>query len=271
MLIDSHAHLDMPQFNKDREAVIKRAFADVDKGGGGLTAIITIGIDLNSSKKAVEISNQKIEGNAERAGDIYAVVGVHPHDAKTVTKNTLDGIRELSNNKKVVGIGETGLDLFRKLSPVDRQYKAFYDFLDLSGEVALPVVIHDREANAEVLKVLTDRRGSYTPGIIHCFSGDWEHAKKCLDLDFYISIPGVVTFPKAKTLHDVVKRLPSNKILFETDAPFLAPAPFRGKRNEPAYVRYTAMAAAEIRGDFPEKLMEAAALNTLKAFRIDML
>lgn len=260
MLIDSHAHLDLPQFNEDRVAVIERAFADVEDGGGGLTGIVTIGIDLNSSKKAVEI--------AEANDDIYAVVGVHPHDAKVVTKRTIEGIRELTKSEAVVGIGETGLDLFRKLSPVDRQFEAFHSFLDLSGETALPIVIHDREANTEVLEVLTKKRGDYTPGIIHCFSGDWEHAVKCLDLDFYISIPGVVTFPKAKKLHDVVKKLPADKILFETDAPFLAPEPFRGKRNEPAYVRYTAVAAAEIRGDFPEKLMEAAALNTMRVFGI---
>ncbi|MBN1574875.1 MAG: TatD family hydrolase [Deltaproteobacteria bacterium] len=263
MLIDSHAHLDLPQFDGDRVAVIERAFADVKDGAGGLTGIVTIGFDLNSSKKAVQI--------AEANDNIYAVVGVHPHDAKAVTERTIEGIRDLTNRKKVVGIGETGLDLFRKLSPVDRQYKAFHSFLDLSGETALPIVIHDRDANAEVLEVLTKNRGDYTPGIIHCFSGDWGYARKCLDLDFYISIPGVVTFPKAKQLHDVVKRLPTDRILFETDAPFLTPAPFRGKRNEPAYVRYTAVAAAEIRGDFPEKLMEAAALNTIKVFGIEEL
>ncbi len=263
MLIDSHAHLDLPQFDGDRKAVIERAFADVADGAGGLTGIVTIGFDLNSSKKAV--------GIAESHDNIYAVVGVHPHEAKAVTERTIDGIRELAKGKKVVGIGETGLDLFRKLSPVDRQYQAFQSFLNLSGKTNLPVVIHDRDANAEVLEVLTKKRGDYSPGIIHCFSGDWEYAVKCLDLDFYISIPGVVTFPKAKVLHDVVKKLPTDKILFETDAPFLTPAPFRGKRNEPAYVRYTATATAEIRGDFPEKLMEAAALNTMRVFGIEEL
>lgn len=254
MLIDTHAHLDFPNFDKDREIVIKRAFDE------GLSAIITIGFDLNSSKKAVNIS--------ETYENIYAIIGVHPHEAKMVTKVTLDEIKRLSENRKVVGIGETGLDFYRNLSPKDRQQKVFSDFLHLSGETGLPVVIHDRDASREVIDILKRHEGVFTPGVIHCFSGDWDYAKTCMDMGFVISISGVVTFPKARTLHEVVKKLPSDRILFETDAPFLTPVPHRGKRNEPAYVKYTATECAKIREEDPEELMDVAAKNTMRIFNI---
>jgi TatD DNase family protein len=254
MLIDSHAHLDLPQFNKDREKVIQRGFSE------GLSAIVTIGISLTSSRRAIEI--------AEDHQHIHAVIGVHPHDAKMVTRKTLDEVRNLSRHEKVVGLGETGLDFYRNLSPRDRQIAAFHDFLDLSGELALPIVIHDRDASREVYEILKDREGSYVPGIIHCFSGDWEHARKCMALGFFISISGVVTFPKAKDLHDVVKKLPADRILVETDCPFLTPDPHRGKRNEPAFVQYTAMACARLRGEEYEVLAGEALKNTCSVFKI---
>jgi TatD DNase family protein len=254
MLIDTHAHLDFPNYDKDRDIVIRRAFDE------GLSAIVTVGFDLNSSKKAIDIT--------ETYENIYAIIGVHPHEAKMVTKATLDEIKKLSQNKKVVGIGETGLDFYRNLSPKDRQFRVFSDFLHLSGETGIPVVIHDRDANREVIETLKSHEGSFTPGIIHCFSGDWNHAKTCMDMGFFISISGVVTFPKARTLHEVVKKLPWDKILFETDAPFLTPVPYRGKRNEPSYVKYTATECAKLRGEDPEELMDAAARNSMKIFGI---
>jgi TatD DNase family protein len=258
MLIDSHAHLDL--FKGDRGEVIARAFAE------GLSAVVTVGIDLNSSRKTLEI--------ARSHPNIYAVLGVHPHDAKMVTKNTIDEIRRLAEDEKAVAIGETGLDYYRTLSPQDVQVRVFRQFLDLAAELALPIVIHDRDAHDQVLRILSEQhaKGGFTaaagPGVIHCISGDWAYAKTCLDMGFYISVPGVVTFPKAGTLHDVVKKLPADKILVETDCPFLTPEPFRGKRNEPAYVKYTAAACARLRGEQPEAFMDRAAENTKRVFGI---
>ena len=258
MLIDSHAHLDL--FKGDRNEVIARAFA------AGLSAIVTVGIDLNSSRKSLEI--------ARSHKDIYAVLGVHPHDVKMVTDRTLGEIRGLAADPKVVAIGETGLDYYRRLSPEDVQVRVFRQFLDLAADLRLPVVIHDRDAHDEVLQILTEqhRKGGFTasagPGVIHCISGDWAYAKTCLDMGFYISVPGVVTFPKARTLHEVVKKLPADRILVETDCPFLSPEPLRGKRNEPAYVRYTANECARLRGAEPEGFMEKAAVNTMRVFGI---
>jgi len=259
MLIDSHCHLDLPEFNPDRKEVIRRAF------DGGLSALITIGIGLVSSKKAVEIAESR-----ENPGPVYATVGVHPHDAKMVTQKVLDELKILSRSERVVGLGETGLDFYRNLSPRDRQVKAFTEFLDLSGELKLPIIIHDRDAHAEVLDILVTRKGSYVPGVIHCFSGDWNYAKTCMNLGFSISIPGVVTFPKATKLHDVVRRLPSDGILFETDAPFLAPNPHRGRRNEPAYVKYVAKEVAKLRGEKEGELVEQVGKNTCDVFKINI-
>jgi TatD DNase family protein len=260
MLIDSHAHLDL--FKGDRNEVIDRAFK------AGLSAIVTVGIDLTSSKKTLDIARSRDK--------IWAVIGVHPHDAKMVTKRTQDEIRGLAADPKVVAIGETGLDYYRTLSPKDVQVRAFRDFLALATDLKLPVVIHDRDAHQVVLEILTahHKAGGFTapsgPGVIHCISGDWQYAKTCLDMGFYISVPGVVTFPKARTLHDVVKKVPADRVLVETDSPFLAPEPFRGKRNEPAYVRYTAAACAKLRGEDEGAFMEKTAKNTGEAFKINL-
>jgi TatD DNase family protein len=260
MLIDSHAHLDL--IKGDRNDVIARAFA------AGLTAIVTVGTDMISSYKTLEI--------ARSHKNIYAVIGVHPHDAKMVTKKTMDEIRGLAADPKVVAIGETGLDYYRRLSPEDVQVRVFRQFLDLAAALKLPIVIHDRDAHDQVLRILTEQheKGGFTapagPGVIHCISGDWAYAKTCLDMGFYISVPGVVTFPKARTLHEVVTKLPADKILVETDCPFLAPEPFRGRQNEPAYVKYTAAECARLRGEDAEAFMNQAAVNTIKVFGIEL-
>ncbi|MBN1883452.1 MAG: TatD family hydrolase [Deltaproteobacteria bacterium] len=257
MLIDSHAHLDMYAAGSERDGVIERA------RNAGLSAIVTVGIDPDSSTESVRI--------AEANDDIFTIIGVHPHDAKKVDDHVLDGIRKLAQNKKVVGIGETGLDFFRNLSPQAVQMKIFSDFLHLSGELNLPVIIHDRDAHEAVLDYLTAYKNSYVPGIIHCFSGDWKYAKICMDLGFYISIAGPVTFPKAKTLHGVVKKLPADRILLETDSPFLTPAPHRGKQNEPAYVVHTAKAVAELRGEDVEKVYAETTRNVRDVLGLDTL
>jgi len=255
MLIDSHAHLDMYKAGGERDGVIERARE------AGLSAVVTVGVDLKSSTESVRI--------AEANDDVFVVIGVHPHDAKKVDDQVLDGLRKLAKHKKVVGVGETGLDFYRNLSPQATQMQVFSDFLHLSGELKLPVVIHDRDAHEAVLDYLTAYKDSYVPGIIHCFSGDWKYAKICMDLGFYISIAGPVTFPKSKTLHEVVKKLPADRILLETDSPFLAPVPYRGKRNEPAYVVHTAKAIAELRGEDVETVCAETAKNTRAVLGLD--
>jgi len=242
-LIDTHAHLDFPQFDGDREEVIKRALA------AGVGIIINVGADLASSRAAIAL--------AEEHPQVYAAVGVHPHDAKTLTDEVLEELRELTHHPKTVAIGEIGLDFYRDLSPRDEQRRAFEQQLALASEVGKPVIIHDRQAHDEVMAIL--RRwveGGHQPsaishkpaGVMHCFSGDLEMAQRCMDMGFYISIAGPVTFKNARRLPEIVRQLPLESLLVETDSPYLAPHPHRGKRNEPAYVRLIAQKVAELKG-----------------------
>ncbi len=236
LLIDTHTHLDFPQFDNDRERVIERAAAT------GVRAIVDIGTDLASSQAAVAL--------ADTYPQIYAAVGVHPHDARTVTGKLLGELRALALHPKVVAIGEIGLDFYRDLSPRDQQRQAFEQQLALASEVGKPVVIHDRDAHSEVMATL--RRwaaSSHQPaGVLHCFSGDLAMAQEAIELGFYISIAGPVTFKNDKRLHELVRQLPLEKLLVETDCPYLTPHPHRGKRNEPAYVKLVAQEVAHIKG-----------------------
>jgi len=233
LLIDSHAHLELGEFDSDREDVIKRA------GGSGVGYIVTVGIDLEDSKKAVAI--------AERYDTVYAAVGVHPHDADSIDNTTYDSLRKLSDSDKVVAYGEIGLDFFRNLSPKDLQIKRFGEQLDLAEDLGLPIIIHDREAHGETMEILKSRK-NLSGGVIHCFSGDYDMAVQCIDMGFYISVPGTITYKKSETLRDVVRNIPMDRLLVETDCPFLSPEPKRGKRNEPANVVYTARKIAQIKG-----------------------
>jgi TatD DNase family protein len=255
MMIDSHAHLELPDFDSDREDVIARARE------AGVEAIVTIGTDLDDCLKAVEI--------ARSYDAVYAAVGIHPHEVKKIDRQTYDRMRELATRPKVVAYGEIGLDFFKNRSPRDLQIRRFGEQLELAQDLNLPVIIHDREAHQKTIELLSSWKGTRR-GIIHCFSGDYAMARKCLDLGFYISIPGTVTFPKADTLHDVVRRVPAESLLVETDAPFLTPAPHRGKRNESAYVKYTAMRVAELKEMPFESLAEMTAHNACEIFRIDL-
>ncbi|TFG91384.1 MAG: TatD family deoxyribonuclease [Syntrophobacterales bacterium] len=232
MLVDSHAHLEMDEFDGDREKVIQRAQES------GVNCIVTVGLNLPDSRKAVAL--------AESYDMIYASVGVHPHDVKNIDETTYDLLRELSKNKKVVAYGEIGLDFFRNLSPKDLQIRRFGEQLELAAELALPVIIHDREAHSETVEMLKGR-GEGRGGVIHCFSGDYDMAVRCIDMGFYISIPGTITYRKSEELREIVKKLPIDRLLVETDCPFLSPEPKRGKRNEPAYVAHTARRIAQIK------------------------
>jgi TatD DNase family protein len=253
MLIDSHAHLEMKEFEPDREEVINRA------SQAGVDLIVTVGTNLNLSRKAVAL--------AGRYENIYATVGVHPHDVAKISNKTYDDLKELARQKKVVAYGEIGLDFFRNISPQDKQIEMFGKQLEIAHELGLPVIIHDREAHLQTLEIVDSSQ--VRQGVFHCFSGDYAVAKKCLDLGFYLSIPGVVTFTKAKTIQDVVSKVPLSSLLLETDCPYLTPDPYRGKRNEPAYIIHTARKVAEIKGVSLEEVAMVTSENTRILFRIN--
>jgi TatD DNase family protein len=251
--IDSHAHLDMPAYEKDRADVIQRALRQ------GVTGIITIGTDLDSSRTALSI--------AREYPNIRSTVGVHPHDAASLQSDDLPQLRELAQDPRVVAIGEAGLDYYRNLSPQEDQRSCFRMMIQLARETSLPLVVHDREAHQEILTILKEEKAAEIGGIFHCFSGDWAMAKQCLDLNFFISITGAVTFKKGSLLEEVIRRAPLQSLLLETDCPYLTPHPYRGRRNEPAYLIYTAQEVARIRKVSLEELSKIILENTFQAFR----
>ena len=253
-MIDTHAHLQWPVFKNDREQVIERAFS------GGLAAIINIGYDLNASHEAVQIANNH--------KNVYAVVGIHPHNAKTIRTDVLASLRELARAPKVVAIGEIGLDYYRDLSPRQQQTEAFEEQLQLAKELQLPVVIHDREAHADVLQMMR-KFGKEISGVLHCFSGSIEMAEEAIKLGYMISIAGPVTFPNARRLHQVVEHLPTESIVLETDCPWLTPQSKRGKRNEPAFVVETAHKVADLKGIEVTELAEITSRNARQLLRIE--
>ncbi len=252
MLIDSHAHLEMKEFDDDRQDVIERARL------AGVDCIVTVGTNPGLSRKALSIARQY--------ENIYATVGIHPHDVAKANDQSFDELKALAKDPKVVAYGEIGLDFFRNISPREKQIEMFARQLELADELHLPVIIHDRDAHEETLRMVKASR--IRRGVFHCFSGDWAMARQCIDLGFYISVPGVVTFDKSKVLQDVVRQAPLDSILLETDCPYLTPVPHRGKRNEPSFIIHTAKKVAEIKGMTWEDVAQAAAMNTKKLFRI---
>ena len=262
MLIDTHAHLDLPQFDADRAAVVERAQA------AGVEVIVNAGADMDSSRRAVAL--------AEQYPEVYAGVGVHPHDAKQVDGDALAALRELARQPKVVAVGEIGLDFYRNLSPQDVQRRAFQAQLAWAARLGKPVIIHDREAHAEVLKALTSWAAGLAGsplagrvGVLHSFSGDLLMAKRAIDLGFYISISGPVTYQSARRLAEIVQALPLNRLLIETDCPYLTPHPHRGKRNEPAYVRLVAEKIADIKGLTVDMVAAATTANARLLFELE--
>ncbi|MCJ7663404.1 MAG: TatD family hydrolase [Desulfobacterales bacterium] len=255
ILIDTHAHLDMPEFEADLPQVIQRAEE------AGVSTILTVGIDPASCRRTIEI--------AEAYPNIFAIVGVHPHDTAQVGESELDGLKELACHAKVRAWGEIGLDFYRNLSPPVIQQERFRQQITIAKELKLPVVIHSRSATQETITCLREEKAGEVGGVIHCFSGDAQAAAQYLEMGFAISIPGVVTFSKAQGLREVVKGLPAEVLMLETDAPFLAPVPHRGKRNEPAYVRLTAAIVAEIRGQDISELAAITTKNACRVFKLD--
>ena len=235
ILFDTHAHLHLPEFDADRAEVLARART------AGVHGFLTVGIDAEDSAKAVAL--------AEAAPDVWAAVGIHPHEAAGADEAALETVRRLAlGSARVVAIGETGLDYYRNLSPRSAQLEAFRRQLALARELGRPVVVHCREAHADVLGMLREERVGEVGGIMHCFSGDAAAARSCLDLGLGISLAGPVTYPNARKLPEVVRAVPLEWLLVETDCPFLPPQPYRGKRNEPAWMVHTAGQVAAFKG-----------------------
>jgi len=254
MYIDTHCHLDFDDYDQDREAVIKRAKES------GVDYIINIGSSLQSSRNSVEL--------AKNHDFIYASVGIHPHDASEVDDKALDEIKELAKFEKVVAIGEVGLDYYRNLSPQDAQKQIFVKLIRLAKELDLPLVIHDREAHKDTLEILKSECKKPIKGVLHCFSGDIQNAKEFLDLGLLISFTCNVTFKNAHILREVAKSVPIQKLLLETDAPYLAPQQHRGQRNEPVFIEYLARALAELKGISFEEVCRITSENAKSFFKI---
>jgi TatD DNase family protein len=255
MLIDTHAHLDFSQFKNDREQVIQRAL------DAGLSAIVNVGTDLASSETSAAL--------ARRHGPIYAAVGIHPHDARTLTSAVIENLARLAEDPKVVAIGEIGLDYYRNLSPRDQQRDAFRRQIRLAIELDMPVVIHDRDAHGEVLDIMRQEKAGRICGVLHCFSGDLEMALAGIEMGFYIAFGGPITYG-GKNKQEIARQIPLDRILIETDCPFLTPVPHRGKRNEPAYVRFVAERIAEVRGITYGEVAKTTSLNGARLFGLKM-
>ena len=253
-LFDTHAHLHFPDFADDLPAVLERARA------AGVTRLLTIGTDVATSEAAVAL--------AAREPHVWASVGVHPHDAADADDAVLAAIARLMAEPRVVAIGEIGLDFFRNLSPREAQERTLRSMLDLARRVAKPVLIHCRDAHEATLAILAEARVAELGGIMHCFSGDVAIARRCLDLGLLISLAGPVTYPNARALPDVARFVPADRLVVETDCPYLPPQGYRGKRNEPAYLALTAARVAELRGESLATLGPRMSDNALRLLRI---
>jgi len=232
MLIDTHIHLDDTRFDADRDAVLTRARET------GIEAFVTIGCDLATSQAAVRLADQH--------PSVYASIGVHPHEVRHISDGWYDEFRRLAQMKKVVAYGEIGLDYHYNHSSPKEQRDRFREQIQLARELGLPVIIHTRDAQEDTVKILREEQASDVGGVLHCFSGDARLAKDTLDLGFYLSFSGILTFQNATTLREIAKTVPPDRLLIETDCPYLSPVPYRGKRNEPAYVEHVAKQLAAI-------------------------
>ncbi len=254
MLIDSHAHLEMKDFDKDRSRVIGRALE------AGVSHIITVGTTIPDIHKALEI--------ADKNESIFVSIGIHPHETQEIRTGDYDQLRALAKEKKVVAFGEIGLDFYRNHSPRAIQLTRFRELLRVGKELGLPIILHDREAHEDILNILAEEGEGPWKGVFHCFSGDLSLAKKVIRMGFFISIPGTVTFPKSTTQQEVVRGIPLEKILLETDCPYLAPEPNRGKRNEPAFLPNTAQKIASLKRLSFEDVCRITSLNAKILFGV---
>lgn len=255
MLFDTHVHLNARQFEEDLEEVIDRAKA------AGVEKMVVVGFDHPTIERAIEL--------VERYDFLYASVGWHPVDAIDFTDEDLLLLEELSSHQKVVALGEMGLDYHWDKSPKDIQKEVFRKQIRLAKKVRLPIIIHNREATGDIVEILKEENAAEVGGIMHCFSGSAETALECVKMNFYISLGGPVTFKNAKKPKEVAKAVPLDKLLIETDCPYLAPHPYRGKRNEPAYVKLVAEQIAELKGVSFEEVAKKTTENAKKLFDIN--
>lgn len=253
-LVDSHCHLDVTQFDDDREAMIARALA------AGVTGMIIPGIAVAELPRVLAL--------AERYPELHCGVGIHPHEAHTWDDTVPDRLRELAKHPKVVAIGEIGIDHYYPEPPRDVQEVAFRAQIRLAKELKKPIIVHDRDAHDDVLRIMTEELDREAGGVMHCFSGSLELALACIDLGMVISFAGPLTYKSATELQAIAAALPLDKILIETDSPYLAPVPVRGKRNEPANVAHVATKLAELHGLPVDVVVEATAANARRLFRI---
>lgn len=253
-VIDTHCHLDMRAYQEDLEDILSKAYSL------GVHAIVTIGINVASSQEAI--------GLAGKYSMVKATVGIHPHDVGNIDASALNVIQTLieQNRQHIVAYGEIGLDYVKNYSQPDIQRHYFRLQLEIAREHELPVIIHDREAHDDILRILKEHAPLSNGGIMHCFSGNMEYAKEILDLGLLISIPGIVTFTNATDLQEVTKKIPLDSMLLETDGPFLAPMPYRSKRNEPKYLLYTLLEVAKLRNSSVEEIAQATTENACRLF-----
>ncbi len=255
-LIDSHAHIQGKEYTGEVDAVIGRARE------AGVEQIVVVGGagDMSSNTAAVALT--------ESWTNLYATVGMHPHDAKDVGEDELQELKKLMAHPKVIAVGETGLDFYYNHSPREVQRRVFAQFICLAEETALPLVIHERDAASDALDLLRSEGAGKIRGVVHCFTGDYDAARAYLDLGFYLSFTGIITFKNAGPLRDVVRDVPLENMFVETDSPYLTPVPHRGKRNEPAYVRLVAEAVARIKGVSLQEVAQTTTRNVRQLFRI---
>ncbi len=263
-LVDTHAHLDFSQYDKDRDEVLDRAKREA------VTQVVTVGFDLESSEQALALARERAE--------VKACVGVHPHEAGKIDRAFLQRLEELSQDPQVVGIGETGLDYYRDRSPREAQRRVFSQQLELAARVHKPVVIHDRDAHGDVMNIirqwaegLSASNGELQAplGVVHCYSGDQAMAEELFELGFLVSVAGPVTYANASGLQALVGRLPLDRLLVETDCPFLSPDPYRGRRNEPANVRIVASKIAELKNLSLQEVARATTDNARRLFKLE--
>ncbi|WP_444921963.1 TatD family hydrolase [Microbulbifer sp. CnH-101-G] len=254
MLVDSHCHLDrlkLDKFDGDLDAVLELA------RNRGVGKFLCVGISLDNAHAVVEI--------ASKYEDVVCSVGIHPLDVESGLAG-VDQLIEMAGRPKVVALGETGLDYYYSTETKETQQQSFIAHLQAAGQVGLPVIVHTRDAREDTIQLIRQHGNLQTAGVLHCFTESWEMAKAALDLNYYISLSGIVTFKNAEDLRDVARKLPLDRLLVETDSPYLAPIPYRGKPNIPAYVREVAEFIAELRGISYEQLAEITTENFLRLF-----
>ncbi len=253
MLFDTHCHLMDEQFDDDLEDVIQRA------NDAGICRIVVPGVDVETSRKAIAI--------AQRFKGVYAAVGIHPEAAKGVATNAFDEIRRLASHPKVVAVGEIGLDYYWDATFRNEQQHVMATQIEIAKECNLPVIIHNREATADTIAVLRDTGAFAVRGVMHCFADSYETACSCIEMGFFISFGGPLTFKNARQVHEVAPKIPDDALLIETDAPYLAPHPYRGKRNEPGFIRLVAESLSKMKGFSLEQTMDLTTENAHALFR----